>query len=163
MMRNKIFGNRRGLSTIVVTLIIILLSLVSIGVVWVVVNNLIKSGTSGVEIGTKCLGVDVVATAVTCTPNGVDEFCSTTLSRTGTGTGEIGGVKLVFSNATSGATSASVIDVAGNIEQLITKNTGSINSTLLVSQGVNKVEVTVYFNDEEGNAQLCSRTSPFNF
>jgi len=35
-------ANKRGLSTIVVTLIIILISLVAVGIVWVVVNNLIK-------------------------------------------------------------------------------------------------------------------------
>ncbi len=159
----ELLGNRKGLSTIVVTLIIILLSLVSIGVVWVVVNNLVKSGTSGVEIGSKCLGVDVSATAVTCTPTGVEEFCAVTLSRTGTGTEEIGGVKIVFKNETSGATGTSVVDVSGDIQQLVTKTTASLNSSLLVSQGVNKVEVTVYFNDAEGNAQLCPRTSPFSF
>jgi hypothetical protein len=162
-MMRELLGDRKGLSTIVVTLIIILLSLVSIGVVWVVVNNLVKSGTSGVEIGTKCLGVDVTATAVTCTPTGISEFCDVTLSRTGTGTEEIGGVKLVFKNSTSGASGSEIVDIAGDIQQLIAKQSGSVNSTLTASQGVNNVEVTVYFNDEEGNAQLCPRTSPFSF
>lgn len=158
--------NRKGLSTIVVTLIIILLSLVSIGVVWVVVNNLVKTGTSGVEIGTKCLGVEVAATRVTCiagptSPN--EQFCDVTLSRTGTSTEEIGGVKMVFKNMTSGASGTAVVDVPGNVEQLVSRQSGSVNSTLLTAQGVDKVEVTVYFNDEEGNAQLCPRTSEFSF
>jgi len=139
------------------------LSLVSIGVVWVVVNNLVKSGTSGVEIGTKCLGVDVSETRVTCIPNGVYSFWDVTLSRTGTGAEAIGGVKLVFKNETSGVTGTAVVDVAGDIQQLVSKQTGSVNTSLLVTQGVDKVEVTVYFNDEEGNAQYCPKTSPLAF
>ena len=38
-------SNKRGLSTIVVTLILIVLSLVAVGVVWVVVSNLLNTGT----------------------------------------------------------------------------------------------------------------------
>ena len=39
------FKDKRGLSTIVVTLILIVLSLVAVGVVWVVVSNLLNTGT----------------------------------------------------------------------------------------------------------------------
>jgi hypothetical protein len=163
MMRNKFFRDRKGLSTIVVTLIIILLSLVSIGIVWVVVNNLVKGGTSGVEIGSKCLGVDVSATKANCTAVATDMYCDVTLSRTGTGTDVIGGVKLVFKNETSGTTGSSVVDYPGDIPQLVTQATGSLGTGLTTTQGVDKVEVTVYFEDADGNEQLCPKTSPFNF
>ncbi len=36
--------NKRGLSAVVIALIIILLSLVAVGVVWVVVKNIISGG-----------------------------------------------------------------------------------------------------------------------
>ena len=36
--------NKRGLSTIVVTLILVVLSLVAVGVVWAVISNLLKTG-----------------------------------------------------------------------------------------------------------------------
>ena len=39
------FKDKRGLSTIVVTLILIVLSLVAVGVIWVVVSNLLNTGT----------------------------------------------------------------------------------------------------------------------
>jgi len=38
--------NKHGLSTIVVTLILVVLSLVAVGIVWGVVSNILKSGTS---------------------------------------------------------------------------------------------------------------------
>ena len=37
--------NKRGLSSVITTLIIVLLSLVAVGVVWVVISNVLKSGT----------------------------------------------------------------------------------------------------------------------
>ncbi|MDD5588711.1 MAG: hypothetical protein PHP92_01445 [Candidatus Nanoarchaeia archaeon] len=162
-MRNKFFRDQKGLSTIVVTLIIILLSLVSIGIVWVVVNNLVKGGTSGVEIGSKCLEVDVAATKTNCSAVATEMYCAVTLSRTGTGSDAIGGVKLVFKNETSGVSGASIVDVPGDIPQLVTQTTASLDTGLTTTQGVNKVEVTVYFDDADGNEQLCPRTSPYSF
>ena len=38
------FSNKKGLSTVVTTLIIILLVLVAIGIVWVVIRGVIESG-----------------------------------------------------------------------------------------------------------------------
>jgi len=43
--------NRRGLSTVVITLLIILISLVAVGIVWVVVRNLVSSGTKEIGFG----------------------------------------------------------------------------------------------------------------
>jgi len=55
---------KRGLSTIVVTLIIVLLSLVAIGVVWGVVNNLIKDNSSEVGISFTQMTTDLQLTKV---------------------------------------------------------------------------------------------------
>jgi hypothetical protein len=147
--------NKRGLSTIVITLILILLSLVAVGVVWVVINNVIKSGTAGVDLGAKCLDTNVEATAVKC----IVGNCNVTLSRTGTGTGEIGGVKLVFRESVTG-NSSSVIGEAGNIEALAGKR---INNLATGLDAPDKIEVTVYFEDASGNEQLCSQSTPFSF
>jgi hypothetical protein len=51
---------KRGLSTIVVTLIIILVSLVAVGIVWVVVQNVLKSGTKDVGFGKFTINLDIV-------------------------------------------------------------------------------------------------------
>jgi hypothetical protein len=42
---------KRGLSTIVVTLIIILVSLVAVGVIWIVVRNVIQTGSQQISMG----------------------------------------------------------------------------------------------------------------
>ncbi len=147
--------DKRGLSTIVVTLILILLSLVAVGVVWVVINNVIKSGTSGVDISSKCLNTNVEATAVSDCPS----TCKVTLIRTGTETSEIGGVKLVFRDSTAG-TSSSVISETGNIEALVGKIIPTVTTGLVAPD---KIEVTVYFVDASGNEQLCSQPNSFEF
>lgn len=52
--KKNYFQNNRGLSTIVVTLILITLSLVAIGMVWVFANNLIQKQISNSQ---SCFGV----------------------------------------------------------------------------------------------------------
>ncbi len=154
--------NKRGLSTIVITLIIILLSLVAVGVVWLAVNRLIKGGSEGIDINAKCLGVNLEATAAKCYNIGTSKMCNVTLMRTGTESGAIAGAKLVFRNETSGAVS-SLIDLPGNIAPLVGKVQNGINTTLTTSIGVNKLEVTAFFKDASENEQLCSQTTSLSF
>jgi hypothetical protein len=158
----NMIGDKRGLSTIVVTLIIILLSLVAVGVVWVVVRNLVSGGSQGVEISSKCLSVNVEATKVNCSAGTTDMVCDLQLMRTGTGSDEIGGVKLVFKNDTSGV-SSNLVSVSSNIEPLVGLKQTGVDTGILVADGVDKVEVTVFFKDASGNEQICSETNPFSF
>ncbi len=155
-------GEKRGLSTIVITLIIILLSLAAIGIVWVVFNGVIKSGTAGVDISAKCLSVDVSATAVVCSNGATNVLCTTTLERTGTGEDEIAGVKLIFKNEISGD-SSSIINLDGNIPALDTKIDTDRDTGILIAVGVNKVEVTPFFEDSSGNEKICAQTNSFSF
>jgi len=152
------FKNKKGLSTIVITLLIILISLVAVGIVWVVVKNLVSSGTGGVELSAKCLNTNIEVTKVNCSSVGVSRICDVVLKRTGTESSAIAGVKLVFKNEMSGE-SSSLINVAGNIEPLVGKTQTGINTTIT---GVDRVEVTAFFKDASGNEQLCSQTSPFS-
>ena len=150
--------NKKGLSTIVVTLIIILLSLVAVGVVWVVVRNLITTGSEGIDISSKCLKINLEASKVNCSSVGVSRICDVRLTRSGTGTDALGGVKLVFKNSTSG-TNSPLIDVAGDVPPLIPRTQTGINTTL---PGVNEVDVTAYFLDQSNNQKFCDQqTMPF--
>ena len=38
-------NNKKGLSTIVATLLIILLTLVAVGIIWIVIRNVVQTGT----------------------------------------------------------------------------------------------------------------------
>ena len=155
-------GDKRGLSTIVVTLIIILLSLVAVGIVWVVVRNIIVGGGAGVQVNSECLNVDVAASNVVCSSGAANKVCNLSLVRTGTGSDVIAGVKLVFRNSTSGVNSA-LIDSSGDIPQLVGRKILSLDSNITNANGVNSLDVSAYFKDDSGNQQLCSQVNTITF
>ena len=144
--------NKKGLSAIVTTLLVILLVLVAVGIVWGVVRNIIQEGAKGVGSGARCLNIDVEAISVSCT----DNVCGGTLERTGSDNDEIGGVKLVFYSDTG---NSGVIPQEGNIEALVGKSFSNIDTSL---SEPNRVDVTVYLVDDSGNEQLCSQTTSTN-
>ncbi|MFC1710940.1 archaellin/type IV pilin N-terminal domain-containing protein, partial [Nanoarchaeota archaeon] len=84
--------NSKAMSQIVTTVILVVLVLVAIAIVWAVINNLVGGGAEEVDLGAKCLSVDVAATAVISTTG---TSYNVTLQR-GAGGDPIGGVKLVF-------------------------------------------------------------------
>lgn len=147
--------NKRGLSTIVIILIIVLLSLVATGIVWLVVKGIIGAGVSQIEINAKCMEIDVKATDVVSTSATVYDV---TLTREGGSEDEIGGVKLVFTNVAEQLNN--ITDVPGNIGFLDTITESGIETGI---PNVNKVEVVIYFIDESGNEQLCSKINSYNF
>ena len=145
-------NNKRGLSAIVTTLIIILLTIVSIGIVWVVVRNVLTGGTEGLDWNAKCLAADVRAIRLNCSAS--PAVCTVALKRQGSGADVLGGVKLVFKNDTAGLTS-SVLTFTGDVPALVetktTQATGIASTT--------KVEVTPFFTDTGGNAKYCTTAS----
>jgi len=159
--------NKKGVSTIVVTVILVALVLIAIGVVWAVVSGLIGKSTQTVNYHEKCLSVSVQATRATCTegalPNG--DTCDILVQRLGTGTDAIGGVKLVFKNASNGIGSAALDSADAtppitNIEPLVTESVPTLVTTL---DSPNRVETTIYFLDEQGNERVCPQTTYYNW
>lgn len=146
--------NKKGLSDIIVTIVLIGLALAAIIIVWGVVSGLIGQGTSDIDLKGKCIGITVNALSVSC-DKGVFN-CTVNLERTGTGTDVISGVKLVIKNSTA---NSGVIDVPGDIQALAGK-TAVVSSNLNNS---NNIGVTVYFNDKSGVAKYCQQTSNFNY
>jgi hypothetical protein len=153
--------NKRGLSDIVITLIIVLLSLVAIGVVWFVVNGLIQSGTEGIQTSTKCLNVNLEITSAVCADGATNQTCNVTVKRTGTEDDALGGVKVVFQDTNAGV-SSSLIDVSGNVEKIVGKNIQITNVLVSNDYDINSVSVTPYFEDESGKEQLCSQTVSYS-
>ncbi len=145
--------NKKGLSLVVTSLIIVVLVFVSLGIVWVVVRGIVEGGVEQVDYNTKCLEINIRTKAVVNT-DGTNY--NITMSRTGSSTDEIGGVKLVFFNL-DGETS-DVIDSEGNIATLDTV-TISVDGEI---EDANKVEFTPYFEDASGSERLCS-TLHFEF
>ena len=141
--------NKKGLSAIITTLLVVMLVLVAVGIVWAVVRNVVTRGVESVELGAKCLNLDIRATAVNCN---IPAACNITLVRAGTEPDAITGVKLVFRDSTS-STSSAVIDVIGDVPALVGKSITNRDSTLTLPDSL---EVTPYFTDASGNDQLCS-------
>jgi len=144
--------NKKGLSTIVATLIIILLVLVAVGIIWVVVRNVIQQGAEQVEISTKCMAVDLRAVSVNETTAG---NYAVTLRRVAGGEA-IAGVKIALFNETA---NSGVLDGFLALSELETK-------TETFTAGVtnaDRLEYTVYFEDASGNERLCSQTNSYSF
>lgn len=150
---SNMMNNRKGLSEVVTTLIIILLVLVAIGIVWVVVNNILESGTEQAEISAMCLQIDIKATAATCTAGGV---CNVTYRRNAGGE-DIDGIVIVLSNGES----SNQTQVAGNVAPLDTRTLTNFVTGL--SPVPNKAEIAAYFVGASGDQQICSTKSTLEF
>lgn len=152
-------NNKKGLSTIVATLLIILLTLVAVGIIWVVVKNVVQGGSEQVTLDSKCIAANVVATKVT---NASANVFDVTLSRQG-GEDDLGGVRLVFYNAEG--TSSSVVDVPGTTYPLEALSTITVPATVDVGSvpNPNRVVVVVYFLDSSGAALLCKTSTERKF
>jgi hypothetical protein len=87
--------SKKGLSTIIVTLIIILISLVAIGIFWVVINNLIQGSSENIGLGKLTFSADISQVHLDNSSNNV----SFTITRN-VGAGDIVGMKFVFENST---------------------------------------------------------------
>ena len=153
--------NKKGLSEIVATLIIILLTLVAVGIIWVVIRNVVEGGAEQVDISQRCLAVELSAVTVNETSSGA---YSVTLRRGSDSQGDIGVKVNVFLGTT---TSSGVMDFGafGDLDALgtVTKPVNTnIAPAVLVTPGDN-VEFTAFFKDVSGNEQLCSRTNTYNF
>ncbi|MCX6746504.1 MAG: hypothetical protein NTU63_00005 [Candidatus Pacearchaeota archaeon] len=83
---------KKGLSTIVTTLIIIVLVLVAIGIVWIVVRNVIQTGTEGVGLSQFTLNAEIKDV----TADNVSDNVNLTVKRN-PGEGEISKIKFIFS------------------------------------------------------------------
>ena len=151
---NNILKDVKGLSNVIVTLIMIVLVLVAVGLIWTAVQSNIESGTEQIEISSKCLKIDIKATQLGCggVNNGV---CNVTITRN-VGGGDLAGVKLSLTN-TGGETNY-IHDIPGNIVPLETKTEVDITTGLT---DVSIVAVAPYFVDASGLEQLCSLRGSF--
>ena len=83
--------NKRGLSNVIVTLIIIVISLIAVGLVWGVVQNIISEGTedislAGFKIDIKILGAEI------------NENNINVNVKRNVGSGDLTGIKFIFSD-----------------------------------------------------------------
>ena len=83
-------SSTKGLSDVVTTLVIILISLVAIGVVWVVIQNVIQKGSEQVELGQFTLDLQIKSVQVE------DEGVTVVVVKRNPGEGEFVGMNFIF-------------------------------------------------------------------
>lgn len=144
--------NKRGLSEIVITLIMVALVLVATGLVWFIVNGIIQGNQGKINVGAKCFDVNIQDTVLKCS-GANNATCDVTVKRNAGGD-SIAGVKLIFTN--SSKTQNFVYDLPGDITPLQTKTQTAIATGIT---NANSVDVVPYFNDSSGAQQVCQSGS----
>ena len=88
--QNSIIISKQGLSDVVTTLIIILISLVAIGLVWVVVQNVLQEGSEQVGLGEFTLDLQIKSVQIQ------DENVTVVVVKRNPGEGEFVGMDFIF-------------------------------------------------------------------
>jgi len=141
---------KKGLSSIVTTIIIIGVGLVAVGVVWYVINNVIIEQTEDITYSNKCLKVNLMVTHANCS---VDSTACDVLVKRSAGGETFDGLNMIFYKADG--TSETNISI-GNIDPLATVRK---QASGLDGNSNSKVEVYAYFTKEDETTHLCSQAS----
>ena len=140
--------NKKGISGIVMTVIMIGFVLIAAGIVWAVISNILQQQKGSIDINSKCMGIIINPTSLVC--DGTE--CNITIERGLGSTSEpINGVELIVS------------DEAGN-----TKSSGALDMDVITSKKVTistdidatKADVRIYFKDKEEN-KFCNQVSSY--
>lgn len=145
--------NKKGLSTVVTTLIIILLVLVAIGIIWIVVRSVIDDSAEQIDINSKCVSTNLQITNATCDVS--DDTCALTVNKAGGYA--IQGVVGVVSNPTATSTADKVtgdiivssrisIDVDGTLDTLVATTEYTVS-------------LAGYFRNDAGEDITCPQVS----
>lgn len=147
--------NKKGLSDIVVTLLIVLLGVVAVATIGIVVNNLMKSGGQSLELGALCNQLVLDATSVSCNTSGT--ACRVLVRKSGV-TDPLGGVEINFLNATLAY--SQTFDISGDISSVPTAlkvdNSEWINANIT---NPNKLEIRPYFKDASNVKTYCQQVT----
>ena len=136
---------KRGLSTIVATLLIILLVLVAVGIVWGVVRNIITEGAEEVSLGKLTLSLEISDVKVTDT--GVDVQV-----KRNPGAGEMSGLKFIVSNGE---------DTIVFEEEIALQELASKTFTLDYTDIVKEISIAPVFTLESGKEKVGNVADAF--
>ena len=145
---------KKGLSTVVTTLIMVLLVLAAVGIIWVPVKNLLSTNTNSLD-QTKCFSVNYQVLKVNATSG---NLYNVTLKRsdTGGGIGEVG-AKVIFYNDVG---SSGTLDF-GKMFGALEVQTSSLDAGF---SDANSVEVAPYYIDQAtGEEKICTNSATLDF
>lgn len=151
LLRLGIFKKKnKGLSTIVVTLIIILLSLVAVGIVWVVVRNIINTGSNQINLGQFTIDLTI--------KNAYEQNGNIIVDvKRNAGTGELAKIKFILSDGTS----SEIITKDSSLGELEEANF-IIYPTQLVPSEIETVSIVPVFLANDGSETIGEVSSTYN-
>jgi len=138
--------NKRGLSAIVMTIIMIGLVLVAVGIVWVVVLGILEGQSESLDYNQNCLGLSFKIKNLDCTGGNCNFVIERSIGSTGS---PIDGIAVTFSNASA---SGEEEPLAGNVAATLTKSGVSAGVT-----GVTRADARIYFDKEDDTKHYCSQ------
>lgn len=147
--RGLFFKDKRGLSSIVITLIITLLALVAIGVVWVVIQNLLSTGSSG--IGLAKFTVNLKITNAYEKEGNISVFVTRTV-----GAGNLNQIKFILSD-----NSNSEVITEDTAMQELESGTFSLRPSKLVATQILSVSVAPVIKMPDGTESLGDITDTY--
>lgn len=130
---------KRGLSTVVTSLILILLVLVALGIVWVVVKNILSQNTDDITTGKFTVNMKIKSVSVDTSVNNI----SMNIQRT-TGQGNLEGFQFIVTNGTL----TEVIRIPTNLKE-IEEGVFELNLSMNASS-VEKIVVVPYYKTSSG-------------
>ncbi|MEK6812192.1 MAG: hypothetical protein AABX76_01400, partial [Nanoarchaeota archaeon] len=142
-------SRKKGLSEVVTTVIIILLSLVAVGIVWVVVKNVVSSGAEGVSLG--MFTNSLVIKSVVLENNSVLVDV-----KRNSGGNNITFVKFIFENGTDSQT----VEKKAALQELEQKTFSFYLSDLLITN-INKVSISAVYLDSSGKIKFGNVVANF--
>lgn len=149
--------NKKGLSGIVTTLIIILLVIAAVSVIWGVVSNLLESGTGSIQKGALCLEIDLRATEVVA--GGTVGQYNVTIERK-SGPDQDAQAYITFFSDVGNTVAIPTTNPFG----ILDIKTISISETETENfADANKVVITPYFIDEKSGKEIICDTTQKEF
>jgi len=141
--------DKKGLSQIVTTVIIILLVIVAIALIWGVVSKLLSNKGTQITNQGKCIDINLQATKIVPTESG---NYTVTVQRKMGGDGTVATAKLIFYNSSVSSNISSSFGTFTNPGDVVTKTvSGVANAT--------KVDVNSYILDDSGKSLFCGTTT----
>jgi hypothetical protein len=148
--------DKRGLSTVVTTLIIILLVLVAIGIIWIVIRGVIESGAGQIDVAAKCPLLDLAitknTTAFTTTGFGVEIYRASG--------GDEEGVYFKIA-ATNGSVTCLWTEPTNEIAPLETRAVSGTYEDGCDVLAPTEISITPFMYDTENIPKLCPNSKTF--
>ncbi len=143
--------NKRGLSAVVTTLILILLAMVLIGIIWVVIVNIVNQGTENIGIDRFTIDLDIQDAYA----NPEDGGNIGVVVKRSSASGDIAGVRFIFFDGVASIT----VDREISLNPLETRTFNFDASGEVAGIGVgDEVTITPLFETSEGKQEAGTQT-----